>query len=178
MQTTRILTIGVYHWTAERFFGALVGAGVTTLVDVRRRRGVRGPLYSFANRTRLVARLAELRIRYAHALDLAPDREMLAAQHAIDRQGGGGVRGRRALSAEYEAQFAERILARFDPRAFLAGLGDHGGVVCLFCVEDAPEVCHRSLVAERIREVLGVPVTHLRPPRGPGPEDRAAATGP
>ena len=36
-----IATIGVYGFTAERFVAALRAAGVTLVLDVRQRRGVR-----------------------------------------------------------------------------------------------------------------------------------------
>jgi hypothetical protein len=38
----RIATIGVYGFDGERFVETLDGAGVTLVVDVRQRRGVRG----------------------------------------------------------------------------------------------------------------------------------------
>ena len=38
----RLVTIGIYRWTETRFFVALRDAEVKVLVDIRRRRGVRG----------------------------------------------------------------------------------------------------------------------------------------
>jgi hypothetical protein len=158
----RVVTIGVYGWTEARFFAALAAARVTTFVDIRRRRGLRGPLYAFANSRHLQRRLAELGIRYAHALELAPTEQMLGAQHAVDRKGA-GVRKRTELSAEYLREFGTRVLARFDPKAFLARFDEPRATVCLFCVEDDPAVCHRSLVAGKIEAAGAVAVTHLRP---------------
>lgn len=37
-------TIGVYGFTAEAFLETLTGAGVGLLLDLRQRRGVRGPV--------------------------------------------------------------------------------------------------------------------------------------
>ena len=37
------------------------------------------------------------------------------------------------------------------------------GVTALLCVERDPEACHRSLVADRLTERLGLPVRHLKP---------------
>jgi hypothetical protein len=36
-------------------------------------------------------------------------------------------------------------------------------VTALLCVERDPEACHRSLVADRLRADLDLPVTDLRP---------------
>ena len=50
-----VLTIGAYGWDAETFFAALVRERVAVFCDLRRRRGVRGPEYAFANSARLQA---------------------------------------------------------------------------------------------------------------------------
>jgi uncharacterized protein (DUF488 family) len=81
----KIVTIGVYGFDAESFFAALQRAGVDTLCDIRRRRGVRGSEYAFANRARLEARLAARGIRYVHRLDLAPSTALREAQYAFPR---------------------------------------------------------------------------------------------
>lgn len=46
---TVVATIGVYGFTAESFLRQLHEAGVTKLIDVRQRRGVRGAEYAWAN---------------------------------------------------------------------------------------------------------------------------------
>ena len=51
----RIATIGVYGWTLESFLAALHVANVRVVLDVRQRRGVRGPEYAWANSARLQA---------------------------------------------------------------------------------------------------------------------------
>ncbi len=66
------VTIGVYGFDEAGFFQALQDAGVDTFCDIRRRRGVRGSAYAFANSQRLQGRLAELGIRYIYRSDLAP----------------------------------------------------------------------------------------------------------
>ena len=55
----RIATIGVYGFAAETFLDTLTGADVGLLLDLRQRRGVRGPDYSWANSARLQRALAE-----------------------------------------------------------------------------------------------------------------------
>ena len=52
----RVATIGVYGFDADSFLAALRDAGVTLLLDVRQRRGVRGPQYAWANSKRLASR--------------------------------------------------------------------------------------------------------------------------
>jgi hypothetical protein len=51
----KIATIGIYGWTLERFLGALRAADVRVVLDVRQRRGVRGPEYAWANSLRIQA---------------------------------------------------------------------------------------------------------------------------
>src|SRR4051812_16785995 len=85
MLKPKIVTIGVYGFDEAGFFQALQAAQVDTFCDIRRRRGVRGAEYAFANRQRLAARLAALGIRYLHRLDLAPTNAMRAVQYADDK---------------------------------------------------------------------------------------------
>ena len=49
MTLERVVTIGAYGFSADRFFAALREAGVDTFLDIRQRRGVRGAEYAFAN---------------------------------------------------------------------------------------------------------------------------------
>ena len=47
----RIATIGVYEFDAESFIETLDTAGVTKLIDIRQRRGVRGTQYAWQTPT-------------------------------------------------------------------------------------------------------------------------------
>jgi uncharacterized protein (DUF488 family) len=89
-----IATIGVYGFDRDGFLGALAGAGVDILVDVRQRRGVRGSEYAWANARRLQAALAEAGVEYVHMKDLAPTTEMRQAQYREDARRGEGKRSR------------------------------------------------------------------------------------
>ena len=62
----RLVTIGVYDWSLETFLDRLREAEVRLLLDLRQRRGVRGPLYAWANSKRLQAALADAGIAYEH----------------------------------------------------------------------------------------------------------------
>jgi uncharacterized protein (DUF488 family) len=155
-----VLTIGAHGWSATAFFDALVRERVGVFCDLRRRRGVRGAEYAFANSARLQGRLDELGIAYRHRLDLAPSTAIRQAQYAVDESMGVAKRERTQLAPAFAAAYAEECLADFDPAEFLADLAP--GPICLFCVEREPAACHRSLVAERLA-AAGAPVRHLVP---------------
>jgi uncharacterized protein (DUF488 family) len=156
------VTIGVYGYDAEHFFGALVDAHVDTLCDIRRRRGVRGAEYAFANSRRLQERLAELNIRYIHRIDLAPSDELRGEQADVDKQTHTARRKRTQLSEQFVQGYEKSVLAGFDPAQFVADLKP-AHVVALLCVERDPAACHRSLLAGCLHRTLGVPVRHLTP---------------
>ena len=158
----RIATIGVYGFAAGAFLEELAGAGVGLLLDLRQRRGVRGPEYSWANAVRLQGALAAAGVRYRHVKDLAPTTELRQLQYREDDRSGVGKRNRIALAPEYAERYTREILDPFDLGALVAELpGD--SATALFCVERDPEACHRSLVAERLRAEHGLAVTDLRP---------------
>ena len=159
----QLVTIGAYGWTARSFFAALERAHVELLVDLRRRRAVRGSELAWANSQRLQQQLAARGIGYLHRLDLAPTQAMLSAQHAVDKAAGRRFRDRERLSSKYVEDFEARILGPLDAGE-LAGAFGAARVVALFCVEGRPDACHRSLVAGRLHAELGLPVKHLVPP--------------
>ena len=55
----KIATVGVYEFDSASFVRTLDEAAVTLIVDIRQRRGVRGPQYAWANAGRLQALLAD-----------------------------------------------------------------------------------------------------------------------
>lgn len=159
----RVVTIGAIGYTADGFFQALLDAGVDTFVDVRRRRAVRGAEYAFANSRRLQARLAEIGINYLHRIDLAPTDAVRARQAEVDSAAGIAKRKRSELSPAFIEAYNREVLSGFDPQSLLDELPPGAAVVALMCVEREPAACHRSLLAERLREELGVEVGHLTP---------------
>ncbi len=161
--TLTIVTIGVYGFSAESFFNALQAAEVDTLVDIRRRRGVRGSEYTFANSQRLQRRLAELGIRYLHRLDLSPTDEIRQQQHAADQAEKIARRKRETLHPDFISAFQQEVLADFDPQSLLDELPEDARVIALLCVEKHPAACHRSLVADKLQAELGVAVEHIVP---------------
>ncbi|HET9899769.1 MAG TPA: DUF488 domain-containing protein [Actinomycetes bacterium] len=158
----RVATIGVYGFDAESFRQRLRHADVRLLLDVRQRRGVRGPEYAWANSLRLQAALAHARIAYEHHPELAPTTELRHLQYAEDDRQGVGKRSRRELAADYTRRYTTEILDHADLTRIVSALPS-SGTAALFCVERDPEACHRSLIAQRLAEQHHVTVEHLRP---------------
>ena len=67
-----VATIGVHDWELDSFLTALRGLERPFVLDVRQRRGVRGPQYAWANSQRLQRALATAGIPYRHVPELAP----------------------------------------------------------------------------------------------------------
>jgi uncharacterized protein (DUF488 family) len=150
----RVVTIGGYGFTEPGFLSALQLAGVDTFVDVRRRRGLRGAKYAFLNSSRLQFLMAASGIRYFHALDLAPTKDIRGLQK----------RDRTQLSEEFVERYKCEILAKFDAASFVKQIGT-AKVLALFCVESEPCACHRSIAASYLSSllILDRPVEHLGP---------------
>ena len=119
----KVFTIGVYGWSEEDFAQAIRDAAPDLFVDVRRRRGLRGATYAWANSTRLQATLADLGIPYVHRLDVAPSD---ATRHIVARDAiaeGIGYRDRIILSPEYHEAYGQEVLATFDAQDFVGIAG-------------------------------------------------------
>jgi uncharacterized protein (DUF488 family) len=160
MALPRIVTIGVYGLSEAEFFSALQNAHVDLFCDIRRRRGVRGSEYAFVNSQRLQSRLAELGIAYRHIIELSPSNELRQAQYRVDEATKTAKRQRTTLDPAFIQAYQENVLADFSPQAFLTSLPIDVKTIAFFCVERAPEACHRSLVAQRFAD-LGLEVEHL-----------------
>lgn len=174
-----ILTIGVYGFSEDGFFEALQDCQIDLFIDIRARRGMRGPRYKFVNSSYLQAKLKEMDIAYAHLKELAPSPEIRAAQSQADRQAHVRKRQRQTLSKPFirayrrdilktykrkpenkfkakEAVDKARQLAQYPPNRPLRHLA-------LFCVEQHPQACHRSLVAEELKKQLEGDIVHIKP---------------
>lgn len=157
-----IATVGVYGFDQAAFLAALAEADVRLLLDVRQRRGVRGPQYAWANSKRLQAALHDAGIGYRHLPQLAPTTELRQLQYEEDARQGVGKRSRVALVSEYRERYSDEILDTADLDAVVALLPAEG-VVALLCVERDPQACHRSIIAERLAEEYDLRVAHLTP---------------
>ena len=159
---SHIVTIGAYGFSGASFLERLQEANVRVLVDVRQRRGVRGPDYAWANSRRLQGSLAQAGIAYEHRRDLAPTTELRQLQYTEDARQGVGKRSRIELAAEYTRRYSTEILDHAD-LVPLVPVRQDSGIIALFCVERDPEACHRSLISRRMIEQHRVTVDHLRP---------------
>jgi len=155
-------TIGVYNSTEKEFFKKLTDNYIDTFCDIRQRRGVRGAKYSFVNSIRLQERLNELEIKYGHIINLAPSSEIRELQKKADLQRGELKRERQVLGQVFTIEYKNRVLNNFDFEAFIDQLENVGANrVVLFCVEEKPEACHRSIVSQKLLEKYNYRVTHL-----------------
>jgi len=159
----RIVTIGGYGFVEESFVRALHNAGIDVFVDVRQRRGMRGSKYAFLNSTRLQKLLASIGVRYVHALELAPTPSVRDAQKQNDLQSGTAKRDRMRLSPMFVEKYRSEVLGALNAEGLRSALNG-ANVVALFCVEEHPAACHRSLAAEHLVQEFGCgPVEHLIP---------------
>jgi uncharacterized protein (DUF488 family) len=153
----RLATIGVYGFDGASFLRRLHQADVGLLLDVRQRRGVRGPQYAWANARRLQSALADAGIASEHHRELAPTTELRQLQYAEDDRVGVGKRSRRSLAPEYVSRYTAEVLDGVDLTSLVASLTD-GSKAALLCVERDAVACHRSLIAHH-----DVSVEHLLP---------------
>ncbi len=157
-----IVTIGVYEFDASTFLAALHAADVALVVDVRQRRGVRGPRYTWANSRRLQSLLADGGIAYAHHSELAPTTELRHLQYREDDLQGVGKRSRQRLAPEYIERYTAEILDPAPLEELVAEL-PVDRPAALMCVEATAVACHRCLIAQRLADRFGFTVTHLQP---------------
>lgn len=157
----KFFTIGVYNSTEQEYFKKLTDNNIDTFCDIRQRRGVRGSQYAFVNSNRLQARLNDLDIKYGHIIDLAPTTDIRELQKEVDNQQGELKRERNKLGQAFTLAYKDRILSKFDFDSFIDKLDEVGAnKVVLFCVEEKPEACHRSIVTDKLQK-LGYEITHL-----------------
>jgi len=157
-----IFTIGVYGSTEDDFFKNLLKNKIDMFVDIRRRRGVRGSKYAFVNSKRLQAKLAELNISYQHILDLAPTNDIREMQKDEDIRKGILKRERTTMGKVFRLAYQRDILEGFEMEKFIKSMEESMvDNLVLFCVEEHPDACHRSLVAKRLAKSYNLNVQHI-----------------
>ena len=155
-------TIGVYNSTEKDFFNKLTLNKIDVFCDIRQRRGVRGAKYSFVNSNRLQQKLNEFAIKYSYIPELAPTIEIRELQKKIDIEKAQLKRERQELGKVFVIEYKNKILKNFDFKKFFENLDQIGaGRVVFFCVEEHPQACHRSLVAEKLINNFNCKITHL-----------------
>jgi uncharacterized protein (DUF488 family) len=146
-ESVHLFTIGFTRKTAEEFFGLLEKAGVKRVVDTRLNNV--SQLAGFAKKDDLRFFLKRVGgIDYVHLPELAPTQEMLDA-----------FKKEKGEWSDYEKKFLALITGRQIEQKVPREVVHMG---CLLCSEEAPEHCHRRLVAEYLKKAWGgVEITHL-----------------
>ena len=148
----KFYTIGLYGTNEKEFFSKLQNYNIDLFCDIRQRRGVRGKKYSFANSIRLQNRLKELNIHYLHIKELAPTKEIRDKQKDDDKQKNILKRDRRILSETFINEYNKCILKNYDFSGLLSYIEkNHYSNIVFFCVEKEFNACHRSLVANELK---------------------------
>jgi uncharacterized protein (DUF488 family) len=131
-----LFTIGYEGLDPERLTGALQGAGVAVLADVRavansRKRGF--------SKGALKAGLEEAGLGYVHLRQLGTPKSGREAARADD-------------AALLRKIYCEDVLDTADGLAAIDELAAMAGraPLCLLCFEREPERCHRRILAERL----------------------------
>jgi uncharacterized protein (DUF488 family) len=144
-------TIGVYNSFEQDFFDKLKENNIDTFCDIRQRRGVRGSKYSFVNSTKLQDKLKSLGIKYVYVSDLAPTKEIRELQKKVDIAKGELKSERQTLGEVFVSEYKETILKKFDFANLFEELNRiNANRIVLFCVEEQPMACHRSIVASEL----------------------------
>ncbi len=155
-------TLGVYNSSEKEFFEKLTINQIDTFCDIRQRRGVRGKKYSFVNSNRLQQKLNDLEIKYGYIPELAPSSEVRELQKEIDSKKGILKRERHELGKIFIMAYKNKILKNFEFELFLEQLEKVGANrVALFCVEEFPKACHRSIVTDKLKKLYNYPVVHI-----------------
>jgi len=150
--TDPVATVGYQGANPEDLIATLKAAGIMTLVDVRSVPWSRRP--DFTKRA-LAATLAAAGIAYEHLPGLGnPDSGRAAAKD-----------GR---MDEVERIYHEQLDSADGQAALGHAVEKAGkGPVALLCMERDAARCHRAMAAERLAEMLGTRVRHLRVEAGP-----------
>jgi uncharacterized protein (DUF488 family) len=131
-----VYTIGYEGTDIDRFVATLKAGGIEVLADVRAVAASRKKGFS---KSALRARLEDEGIAYTHFVDLGDPKP-----------------GRDAARAGRYNEFRKIYYEHIKGAESLAALNELSEVVgesptCLLCFERAPENCHRSIVADRLR---------------------------
>jgi uncharacterized protein (DUF488 family) len=146
-----LFTIGYEQTPARAVFDELQRAGVRLLVDVRAVVSSRRPGFS---KSQLAAELEERGISYLHLRGLGTPKEGRMAARKGDAA---------ALKRIYAAHL-KTAQAREDMDRLAAAV-KASGPVCLLCYERDHANCHRTFIAEIIRDHDGVAIDNLVAPR-------------
>lgn len=144
-----LFTIGYEQAIPPAVLGELSRAKISTLVDVRAVAASRKPGFS---KRQLAAALDEIGIRYLHLQKLGTPAEGRQAARKGDIKTLWRIYNRHLKTPDAKEAMDELMaLVRSKQR------------ICLLCFERDPAMCHRSRIAEIVRDKTGVTVRNLVP---------------
>lgn len=151
--TQPLYTIGYSGHTLDSFIQMLQAKDIAILLDIRMTPISRKKGFS---KTALSQAMASAGITYQHVRTLGSPKELRQHLYAEGDYEAffNAFRAYLDLHSESIQQAAELVSAQR---------------VCLMCVEQCPDECHRSAVAEAIAQVMGKRITirHLPAPKAP-----------
>jgi uncharacterized protein (DUF488 family) len=144
-EAAEVMTIGYQGHSVESFLNTLEAASVELLLDIRSKPVSRKPGFS---KIALARNLAERGITYRHVPDLGMPLHLLRIKPTL--------RGNDLILSAYRTQLPDKLES-------LNLVVDEASVnrTCLLCFEADASQCHRSVVAEHLREERQLTITHL-----------------
>lgn len=149
MKSLSLHTIGFTQKTAEQFFGMIRDADVDRIIDVRLKND--SQIAGFAKSPHLQYFAKELcGIDYHHLPFLAPDQRLFTSYK----------NEKTMVWPDFRDRFLELMDVRHVEEKVSPDLLDGA---CLLCSEHEPHECHRTLVAEYLRERwnVAINIVHL-----------------
>lgn len=145
-----LFTIGYEKAKPDAVLAELKQAKVKLLIDTRAVAASRRPGFS---KRQLAAALDEKGIAYLHLQKLGTPAEGREAARAGDMKTLWRIYAKHLKTKDAQTEMDE-----------LVGLVEHGERICLLCYERDVDHCHRSKIAEIVKERTGARVTDLVPP--------------
>jgi uncharacterized protein (DUF488 family) len=138
--TVDVCTIGFSKKSLKKFVGLLQTHNVKHVIDTRLNNT--SQLAGFAKKDDLAYIMQLVDIQYSHALEFAPEEQMLDE-----------YKKKRMSWPEYEKRYLDLLEKRKVEREVDRIL--EAGTPCFLCSEDKPHQCHRRLLVEYLREFRG-----------------------
>lgn len=150
VRAPELFTIGYEKAKTDAVLAELKRAKVRLLIDTRAVAASRRPGFS---KRQLAASLDEQGIAYLHLQKLGTPTEGREAARAGNMKTLWRIYAKHLKTKGAQAEMDE-----------LVGLVEGGSRICLLCFERDVQCCHRSKIAEIVRERTGARVTDLVPP--------------
>lgn len=148
-----IFTAGLGNDSSKDVVEMVDNAGVTIVVDIRA--WAHSKRHEDHDRKAIENLCKVLSVSYDWKLDLAPPPNL--------RRRFAGITKSKKNWGEYSTWFEEHLKTIEGKRGLssIKHLVASGANVCLLCAEKHPDLCHRSLVAERLSHMMRVKIVHL-----------------